>query len=85
MVDGWVKGVGTLATIARKYPQTACVGFTQSLQAEWQYLSRIVPDVGTHMGPVEETIRKEFIPALLDLPPAEVTDSMRALLSHGVK
>ena len=35
MVKRWVCGVKLLAMVARKYPQSAFFGFTQSLQAEW--------------------------------------------------
>ena len=71
--------------MACKYPQSAYVGFTQSLQAECQYIFRCVPYVGQHLNLVEVDIRGKLIPALLDLPPEEVTDELRALLSHDVK
>ena len=38
MVEKWVGGIKALAKVARKYPQSAYFGFSQSLQAEWQYL-----------------------------------------------
>ena len=41
--------------MARRYPQTAYAGLSQSLQSEWQYLQRVTPDI----APV-------FLPALLD-------------------
>ena len=61
MVADWVKGVEALARVARKYPQSAYVGFTQSLQAECQYLCRFVPDAGQHLGLVEVAIRGNLI------------------------
>ncbi|KAL7549341.1 hypothetical protein ACHAWF_012611, partial [Thalassiosira exigua] len=39
-VEEWVKGIEALAKVAVRYPQSAYKGFTDSLQAEWQYLSR---------------------------------------------
>ena len=48
-------------------------------------LCRCVPDVGQHLGLVEVAIKGKLIPSLLDLPPEEVTDKLRALPSHYVK
>ena len=84
-VQGWVEGVKSLARVATRYPQSAFAGFTQSLQSEWQYLSRCVPGVGVHLQPVEDAIRKHLIPALFQTTPDRVSDEMRLLLSHGVK
>jgi hypothetical protein len=42
-VKKWVAGIGILARIASRFPQTAYVGLVSSLQAEWQYLCRVVP------------------------------------------
>ena len=38
-VEKWVTGVSTLAKIAKRYPQSAYVGFSHCLQSEWAYLS----------------------------------------------
>ncbi len=78
-------GTKKLAKVAVRYPQSAYAGFTQSLQAEWQYLCRTVPEVGGFLQPVEDAIRDHLIPALLDVKPGEVQDDFRVLLSHGVK
>ena len=43
MVKKWVTGIETLARIAVRFPQTAYVGLVSSLQAEWQYICRVVP------------------------------------------
>jgi hypothetical protein len=84
-VEGWVEGVKSLARAATRYPQSAFAGFTQSLQSEWQYLSRCVPGVGKHLQPVEDAIREYLIPALFQTTPDKVSEDMRLLLSHGVK
>ena len=59
MVKKWVRGVKLLAMVARKYPQSAFFGFTQSLQAKWQYLCRCVPGVEQHLERVKEAIHKK--------------------------
>jgi hypothetical protein len=63
--EEWADDVRILAGIARKYPQTAYAGLTMSLQAEWQYVARTVPDIGTLLEPVERAIREAFLPTLL--------------------
>ncbi len=36
-----------------------------SLQAEWQYIQRVVPDTEKYMDSIEEALIKDFLPALL--------------------
>jgi hypothetical protein len=67
----WVGGVESLAKVARRYPPTAYAGLVKSLQQEWQYLQRVVPDCGAAFEPVEEAIRSVFLPALLQATEAE--------------
>ena len=42
-VKKWVAGIGILARIVSRFPQMAYAGLVLSLQAEWQYLCRVVP------------------------------------------
>ena len=84
-VDKWVGAVKVLAKVAARYPQSAYVGFTMSLQAEWQYLCRCVPVIGPHLQPIEEAITSHLLPALMAMDPAAVNDNFLALISHGVK
>ena len=84
-VAGWVEGVKSLARVATRYPQSAYAGFTQSLQSEWQYLSRCVKGVGAHLQPVEDAIREHLIPSLFQTTSDKVPEDMRLLLTHGVK
>ena len=85
MVDKWASAVSTLAKFAVKYPQTAYAGFCFCLQAEWQYMQRVVADTAMFFAPVENAIRKDFLPALLGIPAGEIDGDLRLLLSHGVK
>ena len=84
-VAGWVEGVRLLAKVAERYPQSAYAGFTQSLQAEWQYICRCVPGAEKHLEPVETAIRELFIPALLGISASAVVSDLRTLLGSGVK
>ena len=84
-VEEWVSGVRALARIAKRYLQTAYTGFVVSLQSEWQYICRAVPDVGEMLRPVEDDIKDDFNPALLNIQLGELTLTLRRLLCHGVK
>jgi hypothetical protein len=80
-VRQWADGVETLARVARRFPQTAYAGLAKSLQSEWQYLQRVLPDSATSFAPVEEALQKVFLPALFQEP--EVGE-LRHLLSLAV-
>ena len=84
MVSKWVGGVEKLAKVAQRYPQAAYAGLVNCLQAEWQYLCRVEPGVGTHLAPVEAALRNKFIPALLGTTDP-TTDELRLLIAQGVK
>ena len=86
MMASWVCGIEALSRVARKYLQSAYYGLLQSLQAEWTYFSRFVPDVSQHLFPIEEAaIQEELIPALFNCDMSDVLDDFRQLLSHGAK
>jgi hypothetical protein len=65
-IDQWVDGVKALSMVARRYPQTAYAGLTKSLQAEWQYVQRVTPNIHLAFAPLELAIAQIFIPALLN-------------------
>ncbi len=77
-------GVEILARIALRFHQAAYAGLTSSLQAEWQYICRVVPGAEHYLGPIKTAICKKFIPALLQVSDP-VDDNLRQLLSQGVK
>ena len=85
MVDKWAAAVVTLSTVAERYPQTAYAGFTFCMQNEWQYVQRVVADTAPFFSPLEEVIRKHFLPALLGVPSVEIDGDYRQLLTHSVK
>ena len=62
----WCNGVELLAKVARRFPQTAYAGLSKSLQAEWQYLQRVCPNLSKVFGPVEDAISQVFLPSLLN-------------------
>ena len=85
MVEKWVEGVKALVKAATRYPQLAYHGFTTSLQAEWQYLSRCVPGVEELLVPVVVSIHDFFVLAMLPLDVGRILDQFHQMLSQGVK
>ncbi|KAI2510018.1 hypothetical protein MHU86_4444 [Fragilaria crotonensis] len=79
-IQQWIEGVHCLAAVARRYPQTAYAGLSQSLQSEWQYLQRVTPDIAPAFAPLEAAIATAFLPALLDTSVEEVA-KLRPLLA----
>jgi hypothetical protein len=79
-VQQWITGVHSLAAAARRYPQTAYAGLSQSLQSEWQYLQRVTPDIAPAFAPLEAALATVFLPALLDATIEEVA-ALRPLLA----
>ncbi|KAI2506100.1 hypothetical protein MHU86_8331 [Fragilaria crotonensis] len=82
-VQQWIEGVHSLAAAARRYPQTAYAGLSQSLQAEWQYLQRVTPDIAPAFAPLEAAIATVFLPALLATTVEEVAKLRPSSLSHA--
>ena len=81
--EAWAHGVKESAKIARRHSQLDYTGLGMSLQLEWQYLQRTVPGVGTLMGPIEEAVRKKFLPSLFG--GEEITSDFQKILGHSVK
>ena len=77
-IDGWVSAVKKLALIAATQPHAAFATFTQCLQGQWTFLSRTMLDAADLFQPLEESIRKDFIRALLK---RDVNDLERDMLS----
>ena len=61
-VEAWKFRVRPLAMVAHRFPQTAYAGLTKSIQLEWQYLQRAVPDLAETFAPVEIALREAFCP-----------------------
>ena len=63
-VDCWVSDVRHLSKMAVPQPQAAYVALTKSLQCEWVYLQRVVPDCRSLFAPLENIISSLFLPAM---------------------
>ena len=63
-VEAWAHRVRTLAKISKRYPHLAYARLGVLFQLEWQYLQRNFPGVGSLMGPIEDSLRETFFPAI---------------------
>ena len=48
-VNQWIVNVQSLSKMAEKQPQAAFSALTKSLQCEWQFLQRVIPDYGSFL------------------------------------
>ena len=63
-VSFWTSAVTDLAFVALSHPQTAFAGLQKSLQHEWQFIQRVIDDIGDCFFDIEEAIADIFLPAL---------------------
>ena len=85
-VSDWVEAVRTLSTVAQRFPQTAYACMQRSLQAQWQYLQRVTPTNFCYcFQPLEDAIRKDFLPALLSVDAEAITALTRSLFALPVR
>ena len=77
-VDVWIECVKILSKIASSEPHAAFSTYTHCLQSQWTFLCRTMPGTPLLFQPLEDVIRKVFIPSLLR---REVNDLERDLLS----
>ncbi len=79
-VTEWMKELAELTKIASAQPHLAFCAFTQGVINRWTYLARTVKGVGNALQPLEDAIKKSFLPALTGRsPPDEVTRSLLSL------
>jgi hypothetical protein len=83
-VQKWAEGVRLLAKVASRFPQTAYAGLVKSLQTEWTYLQRVVPDINAAFAPIEKAVVDDFLPLLFGDSSATF-EQTRALMAIPVK
>ena len=55
--------------MAQTQPHAAYTAYTHGIVSKWSYLSRIVPDIGQLLEPLDHLIRTKLIPVLTGRPP----------------
>ena len=63
-VTTWIDELERLSSIAITQPHAAFAAFTHGLTSRWTYLARTTPNIADLIKPLEETIRKVFLPNL---------------------
>ena len=63
-VEGWVDEIRCLTRISSTQPHAAFTAFTHGVSAKWIYMSRVVPNIGELLQPVEDAVRHHLLPAL---------------------
>ena len=81
-VHRWIADVQCLSKIAEKQPQAAFAALTKSLQCEWQFLQRVIPNCGSYFILLGDVLASTFLPAVFG---CEVTPHERLLFSLPVR
>ena len=53
----WVELVQTLSVVAHKHPQSDYAGLQKSLQQEWTFVQRVIPDIWGTFRPVKTPLQ----------------------------
>ena len=64
------------------YPHSTYTGLTKSVQHQWTFFQRVIPDIAHFFSPVESTIVEYFVPAIYC---EKVSELARTLASLPVK
>ena len=65
--DQWIFNVQSLSKMAEKQPQAAFSALTKSLQCEWQFLQRVIPDCGSLFAALDDALTSVFCQLFLVL------------------
>ena len=82
-VTTWVEELERLSSIAITQPHAAFAAFIHGLTSKWMYLARTTPNIDVLIKPLEETIRKVFLPNLTGQNPFnDIERDLLALPTH---
>ena len=68
-VQSWSSGITLLSEIAKSQPHAAFSALTHGLLSKWTYLSRVTPNIGHLLTPLDTVLRMDLLPALTGRPP----------------
>ncbi len=60
----WSSIVTTLGSMAKTQPHAAYSALTHGLMSKWTYLSRVIPNIGHLLTPLDDSLQTNLIPAL---------------------
>ena len=78
-VERWKVELDRLCDVARSQPHAAYSAFCLGLRGKWLSLMRTVPNISSLLMPLEDKIRKKFLPIITRQPVPN--DTVRALLA----
>ncbi len=83
-MDGWVKDIEELSLIAKEEPQLAYAAYTKGICHRWSYLQRTVEGISDLFHPLEQSLRRNLIPAIIGRKVSDLERDMIALpLRYG--
>ncbi|KAL7477822.1 hypothetical protein ACHAW6_003615 [Cyclotella cf. meneghiniana] len=84
LINKWVLRINRLSAFAHRFPHLAYAGLVSCLSAEWQYICRVIPEIGPLLAPVKAALHTQFLPGVLGQP-NPIDDDLRRLLSLCIK
>ena len=73
-VQKWVSELQSLCNVAKREPQLAYCAFIFCLSKKWLYIMRTIEGISHLFQPLEDTIRSQFLPIVLNGYPFSETD-----------
>ena len=78
-VREWVVEIEELTSFAVTQPQAAYAALTHGVMEKWNYFTRVIPDIGDLLAPLEKAIRDKLLPTITGR--AAISDNERDLLA----
>ena len=60
----WCAEIEALAGVANTEPHAAYAACTHGMFSKWSFLSRVVPDIGPLLQPLEDSVHYKLLPVL---------------------
>ena len=80
-VQSWSSSITLLSEIVKSQPHAAFSALTHGLLSKWTYLSRVTPNIGHLLTPLDTVLRMDLLPALTGRsPPNDLECDLFALL-----
>ena len=68
-VSVWSSKAARLGEIAKSQPHAAFSALTHGFQSMWTYLSRVIPNIGVELSPLDNVLRLDILPVITGRPP----------------
>jgi hypothetical protein len=65
-VEDWAQELSLLAEFSLQYPHAAHAVFTKGFSSKVHYYLRTIQGMGEHLGPLDEVLREQLMPVLLN-------------------